>query len=650
MTGRPKTVWQRIADPERWHKSRTLWQLMHGQRGRYAAAIAALAAGTLLMYLNPLIVRGVIDGVLGGRLPQAPPGVVQLMQGLNARWGVGATLACAGAALLAITAAGGGCRYLMGRWSAIASERIARHLRDRLYAHLQHLPMTYHDKAQTGDLVQRCTSDVDTVRLFYKDQVVEIARAVLLIVIGLPILLAVDWKLALLSMAVLPVIVLFAVFFFSRVQGSFKKTDEAEGAMTATLQENLTGIRVVRAFARQEFERDRFRTKNAGHRDLHWKLYKIMALYWASSDFLCFTQMALVLFGGAYRVAMGYTSVGTMVAFLVYAQMFIWPVRQMGRVLTELGKALVSVGRVQEILEVPEETGAERTPQAAPLNREAAPRVRGEIVLENVHFAHGTKEVLQDVSLTIPAGSTVALLGPSGSGKTTLVQLLLRMYDYDRGSIRLDGTELKDLPRKYVRSQFGVVMQEPFLYSKTLRDNVKLGRHSAEDAEMVEAATLADIHHTIQSFDKQYDTLVGERGVTLSGGQRQRTALARAVLKDAPVLVLDDALSAVDTHTETTILDSLKRRSGRHTVILIAHRLSTLMHADQIAVMEKGRIVQLGTHDRLVAEDGGLYRRLWQIQSALEEDLREDMAPQEPTGDVPTPAVEGAALSGEAKG
>ena len=208
--------------------------------------------------------------------------------------------------------------------------------------------------------------------------------------------------------------------------------------------------------------------------------------------------------------------------------------------------------------------------------------------------------VLRDVSLSIPAGKTMALLGPSGSGKTTLVSLLLRLYDHDEGTITLDGVDLKSLDRKYVRSQFGVVLQEPFLYTKTLRDNIKLGRHTRADEEMILATKMAAIHESIESFDAKYDTLIGERGVTLSGGQRQRAAIARALLKDAPIVILDDALSAVDTNTEMSILDQVRRQSGKHTMIIIAHRLSTLMHADQIAVLEKGRIVQLGTHDELV--------------------------------------------------
>ena len=600
------------------NKIRALWDLTAGQRRRYVLAAVSMSIGIALLYLSPLIVRATIDGLIqqkpAGRGQEAFIRAVRSISGESPARGLLIAAFC----VVAVTAVGGAFTYVKGQWAALASESIARQLRNRLYNHLQHVSVSYHDKAATGDLVQRCTSDVDTVRLFYQSQLVELARCTVLAILALIIFLSLDWKMTPVALAMLPVVLFFALIFFKRVQNSFKAMDEAEGAMTAVLQENLTGIRVVRAFSRQEFEIDKFEKRNRTHRDLNYKLFWIMAYYWACSDFLCLAQTAIVLMVGGWRVANGTMSVGTLVAFVTLVSMLIWPVRQMGRILSELGKAMVALGRIQEILAEPEESQPQMSDTGLPH------RGKGEIVFRDLSFYHGTKQILHNINLNIRAGETVAFLGPSGSGKTTLVNLLLRFYDYPQGSITLDGAELKDLDRKYTRSQFGVVMQEPFLYSKTLRDNIKLARHSAADTEAVEAATIAAVHDSIETFEKKYDTLVGERGVTLSGGQRQRVALARALLKEAPILILDDALSAVDTRTETMILDALKRRRGKETTLVIAHRLSTLMHADKIVVLDHGRIAQIGTHEHLLNEEG-LYKKLWQIQGVLEEDLTREM-------------------------
>lgn len=603
---------------------------MEGRRLQYGGAILALVLGSCFMYLVPLVPQVVMDGVLSGT-PEKASSMV--------RWGVEigggreflrSHLWIPGLLVLVLTAVAGVFTYARGRLAAGACEGIVRRVRDNLYDHLQHLPCSYHDRAETGDQVQRCTSDVETLRQFLASQVVEIGRAVIMMIVPIPLMLALDVRMTLISVIVVPPIVVFSVIFFRRVRSSFQKVDEAEGKMTSRLQENLTGIRVVRAFARQDYEKDRFDERNRTHRDLDYRLYKLMGWYWSSSDMLCMGQKALVLAAGGIFLARGEIQVGTFYFFLAVVNMFIWPVRMMGRILTELGKALVAIGRIGEILDQKRETNP-----AAPA---AITKPRGRIEFDRVSFTHnGEANVLDDVSFTIEEGETLAVLGPSGSGKSTIVNLLLRFYDPKAGAIRIDGVDIGQIDRKAARSMISVVMQEPFLYSKTVRENIGLGRPAAQETEITEAATVACVHDSIQEFEKGYDTLVGERGVTLSGGQRQRVALARALLERPAVLILDDALSAVDTETETMIINALRRREGRPTTIVIAHRLSTLMHADRVLVLEKGRVVQQGTHAELLDEDG-LYRRLWQIQSAIEEELEEDLQGnlvgnrQEPTG------------------
>ena len=600
-------------------KTRTLWQAMAGQRLRYGAALVALMIASVVMLLQPLVMKGVIDYVITGAPLGGPAFLQKWIEAAGGRDALTRHLWIAAVALVAVVTVSGVFNYLRGRWSALAAESIARRLRDRLYDHLQHLPARYFDKADTGDLVQRCSSDVETLRMFLSSHVVEIGRALMLIFAIVPVMFLLHPVMAWWSIVLILPISAFATSFFIRARRSFKEMDEAEGRMTTTVQENLTGIRVVRAFARGDFEKDKFAGTNGAYRDKWYRLMVIMAWFWSMSDLLCLGQLGIVLIAGAWHIAHGYITPGTFFAFWMLVNQCLWPVRHMGRVLAELGKATVSLGRIQEVLDAPAEPRDEHVVQAS---RE----VEGRIEFEHVTFQHHDVPVLHDVTFAVEPGQTLAILGPSGSGKSTIINLLLRLYDHERGQVRLDGTEIRSLSRKFVRSQIGVVMQEPFLYSRSVRDNIKLGRSVASDDDMVAAADAACIGSTIAEFEDGYDAVVGERGVTLSGGQRQRVCIARALLKDPPILVLDDALSAVDTRTESVILQALRDRRGRHTTIVIAHRLSTLMQADQILVLEHGRITQRGVHSELVSQPG-LYRRLWQIQSSLEEDLRNELQP-----------------------
>lgn len=598
-----------------------IWRLLRGHRLRYGLALAGLLAAILLAYVVPLVGGVALDHAISGKPAgdAASPLVALLLRLLGGPDHLRDHLWIAPVVMVALSAVAGVFSYLKGWQVSLASDGIARRLKNDLYDHLNHLPARYHDRADTGDLLQRCTSDVETTRQFLAVQVTEIGQAVILCVSALPLMLALDVPMTLVSFALITPLILYGYLYFKRVRHVFKSVDEAEGVLTGVIQENLTGIRVVRAFARQEHEIGRFAGPNATFRDRNLRLLRLMAWYWSISDFVALSQIGLVLLVGARAVAAGTLSVGVLFTFLAYLGIMLWPVRQMGRILTELGKTTVALRRIDEVLSATRES----VPAASPLL--TASPLGGAIDVGELRFGHGgDRHALDGISFSVRPGETLAILGPSGSGKSTLMHLLLRLYDYEAGSIRLDGRELSALPRDWVRSQIGVVLQEPFLFARTLRDNLRLGRGDAPDHEVEEAARVASIHDTITGFPEGYGTLIGERGITLSGGQRQRVALARAILKRPPILLLDDALSAVDGETESLIIDALRQRRGRATTLVIAHRLSTLVHADRILVLDHGRVIQSGTHAGLAAQPG-LYRRLWEIQTSVKTDLEREL-------------------------
>jgi len=585
---------------------------MKGNRLIYLGAIISIGLATLLSLIGPLILSLTIDSIIGDKVMDIPQWGINIIENLGGKSTLVQNLWIFGAMLVFITILRGIFLYLRGKWSAVAAEAIAKNMRESLYDHLQHLPYDYHVKAETGDLIQRCTSDLDTVRSFLATQFVEIGRAIFMLVFAAAIMFSLDVRMALIGMAVVPFIFLFSYVYFVKVKGAFKLSDEAEGSMSTTLQENLTGVRVVRAFARQKYEMERFDEKNLNFKNLTYRLIVLLAYYWSFSDLLCLIQIGAVLILGVYWSSIGAITLGTLIVFNTYEGMLLWPVRQMGRILTDLGKTLVSLERIQEILEIPREKEE---------SYEVKPEIEGDISFENVYFEYEKERpILKNVSFKVNKGKTIAIMGQTGSGKSSLVHLLARLYEYQRGSIKIDGIELKNIEKKWIRKNVGIVLQEPFLFSRSIKENIGLAKDKVEDIEIIEAASIAAIHDVILSFEKGYETEVGERGVTLSGGQKQRVAIARTLINNSPILIFDDSLSAVDTETDMAIRTALKKRSSNATTFIISHRIATVSEADMIIVLDQGKVVQSGTHDELINK-AGLYRNVWSIQNSLEEEL-----------------------------
>jgi len=594
------------------NKWELLWKFMEGKKTRYFGAIIFTALSTLIGLISPLVTRTTVDSIIGNQPMMVPGWVAALIDSIGGKSVLARNLWICGIVLLLLSVLNGFFMYMRGKWTSQASEHVAKNFRDNLFDHLQNLPYDEHVKAETGDWIQRCTSDVETIRRFLAMQLVEIGRTVFLLISALTIMFMLDVRMTFISMAVVPVIFVFSYSFFSKIKETFRLADEAEGRLSTVLQENLTGIRVVRAFGRQAYEVEKFDEKNREYSKLSYDLTRVMAGYWSLSDFLVMFQMGVTLVLGVYWASTGTITLGTLMTFVIYEGMLLWPVRYMGRILTDMGKTQISLGRIQELFDKPREDMNENG---------LKPDLNGDIEFKNVYFEYEKGHpILNDVSFIVKKGQTVAILGPTGSGKSSLVHLLQRLYDYQGGSITIGGVELKDINKKWLRQHVGIVLQEPFLFSKTLKENIALGRKDANDAEINEAVRIASIHDVIKSFEKGYDTPVGERGVTLSGGQKQRVAIARTLIRNSSILIFDDSLSAVDTETDAAIRKALKERSKGITTFIISHRITTLSQADLILVLDQGRLVQSGTHEELIKQPG-IYQRIWSLQSMLEEEF-----------------------------
>ena len=577
-----------------------MWRMLTGYRAIFVGAFLCVGLAAVCQTVFYYLLRYFTDEVLG----------IEAMRGM---------LPWVAAGFLGLAVAQGAFTFMGGRWAAKTSESVIRRLRDYLYDHVQRLTFTYHDKTPTGDLIQRSTSDVDTMRRFFGEEAIGLGRIIMLFIVNFTALLTLNVRLALISVIVVPLVVLMSVYFFRKIGQRYEIFQEEEAKLSTTLQENLSGVRVVRAFARQEYERQKFEVTNRGRYVSGRRLLLLHAVYWPSTDILVAVQLIIGYAVGATMAIEGTITVGTFLAYMGMLTWIMWPIRNIGRLIVQMSMALVSFDRVSEIIRV------DREPLDVGTHRPGG-RIQGEIVFDDVRFAYSEDmAVLNGISFRAEPGQVVALVGPTGSGKTSLVNLLPRFYEY-QGSIRVDGVELRDYTRRDLREQIGFVLQEPFLFSRTIKENIMYGVHrEVTDEDVFRAARAAAVHDVILRFPEGYDTVVGEKGVTLSGGQKQRVTLARTLLKDPAILILDDATSSVDTETEAAIREALEELMPGRTTFIIAHRVQTVMNADLILVLEHGRIVQHGTHDELLAQEG-MYRRIYDLQSQIEDELAEDLA------------------------
>ena len=591
----------------------SLWSIARGHRLRYMASTLCSTLAVIGLMAVPVIVMYALNVVENQDFAYANPYLLSLANDFGAATPFSSYLLVSAIVGVLITILASVLQFFRGRLSAVASEGIARRLREVLFDRTNRAQAKFFDHEEVGDLVQRCTSDVETLRQFMHNDVDALARALLLVFVMVPVLLWRHATLTFYSVILLPLIVAGGIFFFRFVAKLFRAADEAEGKLTAVLQENLTGIRVVQAFAREDFEYSRFDRENQNFRDKYIRMTNYEAWYWGISDFVCTVQIGIVTIGGGYLLAQGQLTTGELFLFIVLSGIVVWRIRQLIDVVEHAGKTLISLERVNYLLNADQEPIQEYPKE---LN------TRGRIEFANVSLAYNdTAEHLSNIDLTIEPGEKIGIVGPPGSGKSTLIRALLRFYPVKSGRILLDGTDIQSVDVNWLRQQLACVLQEPFLFSRTVRENLLLGKRDALDQELVDATKKSLMHETITTFPNDYDTRIGERGVNLSGGQRQRLALARALVSKAPILILDDVLSGVDTHTENSILTNLADHEHQPTTIIVAHRLTTIRNVDRIVVMERGRIVQVGTHAELFATPGP-YRELCDIQGLLDETIQ----------------------------
>lgn len=586
--------------------------LSYAKEHIYLIAISAVATiiKVAANFATPQIIRFTVDSVIDD-VPFSFSGpFMGFIEFIGGREGLRQNIWICAVFVLVLAAVTSVSDYIGRLAMAKGTEGIIKNIRNNLFGHIQKLPYSWHIKNQTGDIIQRATSDVEVVRNFISTQLSEMFRTVMLVIVSLILMFSMNVKLTFIVLIFIPVVILYSAIFYGILSKKFLVADEAEGELFTATQENLTGVRVVRAFGREKYEIDKFSEKNNKFSDLWVKLGYQLGYYWGIGDFVTgLLVMTIVIAGSVYSVN-NVITLGEFMAFVSYTAMIAWPLRSFGRILGELSKTKVSVERICEILREPEEADSPNS---------LAPEMNKDIEFKNVTFKYeGNNPIINNVSFKIKAGETFGILGGTGSGKTTLMHLLNRLYDLPEGcgSITIGGVDIRNIKREHLRKNIGMVLQEPFLFSRSIKENISIVAPDTGLEDIREVSSIAQIDDAIENFTKGYDTIVGERGVTLSGGQKQRVAIARMLLQNTPIMVFDDSLSAVDSETDAKIRTALKRGKKNSTVILISHRITTLMQAGTILVLDKGQVSDMGTHEELIGRDG-IYKNIYEVQMNL---------------------------------
>ncbi len=588
---------------------------MRGSVGFFVTSIISALLLALLDTLSPKIISVTVDSVLGSEPAELPEWALSIINSLGGFEYFRHHLYYVALLLVVLAVFTAVFQYCNRVFNAKGAETLVKNMRDSIFTHIDRLPFSWHMKNQTGDIIQRCTSDVDNVKRFLSDQLTSVFRIIIMLCLSLYFMFSMNVKLALVAVAFMPFIIGYSALFHGKIGKRFEVCDENEGILSAIAQENLTGVRVVRAFGRERYEREKFTKQNEYYTGLWVNLHRTFSIFWSTSDLISgIWVMCIVVVGAVMCVRGDGMTAGKYIAFISYNAMLMWPIRQLGRMISEMSKTGVSLGRIYQIMSAEEEHDK---PDAV------TPDMHGDIVFDHVSFAYdGCPEILSDINFSVKAGTTLGILGGTGSGKSTLMYLLDRLYDIPDGCgrITVGGVDIANMKADWVRENVGMVLQEPFLFSKSIAENVGITKENIDLPEIREAARIACLDETVTSFSKGYDTFVGERGVTLSGGQKQRAAIARLIVQRTPIMVFDDSLSAVDTETDSKIRHALSENLGGSTVILISHRITTLMQAEKIVVLDKGRVAEEGTHSELISK-GGLYKQIYEIQTKGAEEV-----------------------------